>query len=66
MDRRPETTVDSTHDSALAVPRPVVLAIRCAWVLVGVMGLVVVLMAVFYDEVVGDWARDRPGAHEAF
>jgi hypothetical protein len=30
------------------------------------MGLAVVLMAVFYDQVVGAWAADRPGARQAF
>jgi hypothetical protein len=48
------------------VPRPVDLAVRAAWVLVGVMGLVVVLMAVFHDDVVGAWANHHEGAREVF
>jgi hypothetical protein len=42
------------------------LAIRAAWGLVGVIGLTVVLMAVFYDDVVGSWADRHEGAREAF
>jgi hypothetical protein len=49
-----------------AVPRSVDLAIRAAWGLVGLLGVVVVLMAVFYDDVVGAWADRREGAREAF
>jgi hypothetical protein len=48
------------------VPRSVELATRTAWALVGLLGLVAVLMAVFDDEVVGSWARHRDGAREAF
>jgi hypothetical protein len=42
------------------------MAIRAAWSLVAVLGLVVVLMAVFDDDVVGAWANHHEGAHEAF
>jgi hypothetical protein len=42
------------------------LAIHAAWGLVGVLGLTVVLMAVFYDDVVGSWAERHEGAREAF
>jgi hypothetical protein len=44
----------------------VVLAIRAAWGLVATIALTVVLMAVFYDEVIGSWARRHEGAREAF
>jgi hypothetical protein len=47
-------------------PRSVTLAIRSAWALVGVIGLTVVLMALFYDDVVGSWADQHEGAREAF
>jgi hypothetical protein len=60
--KRPET---SPRPGA-AVPRSVDLAIRCAWGLVGVMGLVVVLVAVFRDDVVGAWADHHEGAREVF
>jgi hypothetical protein len=39
---------------------------RAAWGLVVVIAVTVGLMAVFYDEVVGSWARRHDGAHEAF
>lgn len=42
------------------------LAVRSAWALVGVIGLTVVLMALFYDDVVGSWADRHDGAREAF
>lgn len=58
MRRRPESTPQ--------VPRSVALAIRSAWALVGVLGLVAVLMAVFYDQVVGSWAARHDGARQAF
>jgi hypothetical protein len=48
------------------VPRSVLLAVRAAWALVGVMAATVVLMAVFYDEVVGSWAEHHDGARQAF
>ena len=48
------------------VARSVTLAIRAAWALVGVIGVTVVLMAVFYDDVVGSWAARHQGAREAF
>jgi hypothetical protein len=44
----------------------VVLAIRSAWALVCLMGLAVLAMAVFYDDVIGAWADRREGAREAF
>jgi hypothetical protein len=44
----------------------VVLAIRGAWTLVGMLGLTVVLMAVFYNDVVGSWADRHEGARQAF
>lgn len=61
MDRPPERT-----ETTLPVPRSVDLAVRAAWALVGVMGLTVVLMAVFYDDLVGAWASHHVGAREAF
>ncbi|HET7069437.1 MAG TPA: hypothetical protein VFI40_01305 [Nocardioides sp.] len=48
------------------MPRSVDLAIRAAWGLVGMMVLVVVLMAVFPDQVVGAWADHHEGAREVF
>jgi hypothetical protein len=42
------------------------LAIRSAWSLVAVLGLVVVLMAVFRDDVIGAWATHHEGASQAF
>jgi hypothetical protein len=48
------------------LPGPVGLAIRAAWGLVGVIALTVVLMAVFYSDVIGSWARRHEGAREAF
>jgi hypothetical protein len=48
------------------LPGSVGTAIRAAWGLVGVIGLTVVLMAVFYDDVVGSWAARHQGAREAF
>jgi hypothetical protein len=48
------------------LPGPVALAIRAAWGLVGVVGLTVLLMVVFYDDVVGAWASGRDGARQAF
>jgi len=47
-------------------PRSVRLAIRSAWVLVGMLGLAVILMAVFRDDVVGAWADHHEGAREVF
>jgi hypothetical protein len=47
-------------------PGSVILAVRSAWALVGVIGLTVVLMAAFYDDVVGSWADRHEGAREAF
>jgi hypothetical protein len=48
------------------LPASVGLAIRAAWGLVGVIGLTVALMAVFYDSVIGSWARRHDGARQAF
>ncbi|MDX6357020.1 MAG: hypothetical protein QOH37_74 [Nocardioidaceae bacterium] len=48
------------------LPASVGLAIRAAWGLVGVIGLTVVLMAVFYNSVIGSWAHRHDGAREAF
>jgi hypothetical protein len=39
---------------------------RAVWGLVGVIGVTVVLMAVFYTSVIGSWARRHDGAREAF
>jgi hypothetical protein len=48
------------------LPVSVALAIRAAWGLVAVVGLTMVLMAVFYDDVVGSWAGRHDGARQAF
>ena len=48
------------------LPGSVALAIRAAWGLVGVIGLTVLLMVVFYDDVVGSWASRHDGARQAF
>jgi hypothetical protein len=48
------------------LPVSVSLAIRAVWGLVGVIGLTVALMAVFYDSVIGSWARRHDGAREAY
>jgi hypothetical protein len=48
------------------LPASVGLAIRAVWGLVGVIGLTVALMAVFYDSVIGSWARRHDGAREAY
>jgi hypothetical protein len=61
VDRPPERP-----ETPLTVPHSVDLAIRAAWGLVGAMGLTVVLMAVFYDDLVGAWAAHHVGAREAF
>jgi hypothetical protein len=42
------------------------LAIRATWGLVLVMGVLVVLLAVFRDDVVGAWASGHEGAREVF
>jgi hypothetical protein len=62
VDRRPETSGDGT----VTVPRSVHLAARGSWTVVGVMAVVVVLMAVFSDDVVGAWADHHEGAREVF
>jgi|SRR5262245_56409474 len=79
VDQRPTTpatpgsTTPSTDTSTgpstgvlPTVPRSVELAIRAAWGLVLVMALVVVLLAVFRDDVVGAWASGHEGAQEVF
>jgi len=68
VERGSETPVSSATSAASAGLQPgsVVLAIRSAWALVGVIGLTVVLMALFYDDVVGSWAARHEGAREAF
>jgi hypothetical protein len=48
------------------LPASVVLAIRGAWGLVGLIGLTVVLMGAFYDQVLASWAQRHAGAREAF
>ena len=48
------------------LPGSVALAIRGAWGLVVLIGLTVVLMALFYNSVIGSWARRHDGAREAF
>src|SRR5690242_11620522 len=48
------------------LPGSVALALRAAWGLVGVIGLTVLLMVVFYDDVVGSWASRHDGARQAF
>ena len=48
------------------MPASVGLATRAVWGLVGVIGVTVVLMAVFYTSVIGSWARRHDGAREAF
>jgi len=48
------------------LPASVVLAIRGAWGLVGLIGLAVVLMAAFYNQVLASWAQRHAGAREAF
>lgn len=63
MEPRPAT---SAPESVAAPPRSVRLAIRSAWTLVGMLGVVVVLMAVFRDDVVGAWADHHQGAREVF
>jgi hypothetical protein len=50
----------------VSAPRSALLAVRGAWTLVGLLGLTVVLMAVFRDDVVGSWADRHEGAREAF
>jgi hypothetical protein len=44
------------------LPSSVALAIRAAWGLVALIGLTVILMAIFHNAVIGSWRR----AHEAF
>jgi hypothetical protein len=70
VDQRPAIppTTPPTGRSAASVapPRSVELAVRAAWGLVGVMALVVVLLAVFPDDVIGAWASGHEGAREVF
>jgi hypothetical protein len=51
---------------ATTVPRSVELAIRTTWGLVGVVAVLVVLLWVFRDDVIGDWASRHEGAREVF
>lgn len=52
--------------SSLVVPRSVELAIRAVWGLVLVMAVLTVLLWVFRDDVIGDWASGHQGAREVF
>src|SRR4051794_41956318 len=63
-DADPASDVPTTAPAT--VPRSVELAIRATWGLVGVMGLLVVLLWVFRDEVIGSWASGHEGAREVF
>lgn len=62
MDQRP--TTPST--GAPTLPRSLELAIRAAWGLVVVMAVLVVLLAVFSNDVIGAWASGHEGAREVF
>ena len=59
MDQRPAAP-------SIAVPRSVELAIRATWGLVLVMAVLTVLLWVFRDDVIGDWASGHEGAREVF
>jgi hypothetical protein len=59
VDQRPATP-------SIAVPRSVELAIRATWGLVLVMAVLTVLLWVFRDDVIGDWASGHEGAREVF
>ena len=48
------------------MPRSIELAIRATWGLVLIMALLVVLLWVFRDDVIGDWASEHEGAREVF
>jgi hypothetical protein len=48
------------------LPGSVGLAIRAAWGLVAIIGVTVVLMAIFHNAVLASWARRHEGAREAF
>jgi hypothetical protein len=61
-----ESRLRAGPGSGAAQPRSVDLAVRSAWGLVGLMGLVMVLMAVFHDDVIGAWADHHEGAREVF
>jgi hypothetical protein len=67
-DADPASDVPTTAPTTVpaTVPRSVELAIRATWGLVGVMGLLVVLLWVFRDEVIGSWASGHEGAREVF
>jgi hypothetical protein len=47
-------------------PRSVRLAIRGAWLLTAILGVSVILMAIFDDQLAGAWARHHTGAREVF
>jgi len=56
----------TVSSGSLAVPRSVELAIRAVWGLVLVMAVLTVLLWVFRDDVIGDWASGHQGAREVF
>jgi hypothetical protein len=71
VDQRPATTstddvTAAPSDAAATVPRSVELAVRATWGLVVLMGLLVVLLWVFRDDVIGSWASGHEGAREVF
>ena len=81
MDQRPRTPsaegptkgpangssdASAVSSPSLAVPRSVELAIRAVWGLVLVMAVLTVLLWVFRDDVIGDWASGHQGAREVF
>ena len=61
VDQRP-----TTPSASPSVPRSVELAIRTVWVLVLEMAVLTVLLWVFRDDVIGDWASGHQGAREVF
>ena len=48
------------------MPRSIELAILATWGLVLLMAVLVVLLWVFRDDVIGDWASGHEGAREVF
>jgi hypothetical protein len=68
VDQRPTTpsTEGSRQAATSLVPRSAELAIRATWSLVAVIALLVVLLAIFSNEVVGAWASGHEGAREVF
>jgi hypothetical protein len=65
VDRQPTASGPAAPGHA-EPPRSVELAIRAAWALTGILGVTVVLMAIFDDQLAGAWARDHTGAREIF